>query len=80
MRLAEHLNWIEKNPTKRFKLHFDQVDMVYLNNPELEKIKNQEFKKDVLNINRDVFIFSCYTGLAYADVKALNKKSFAAGD
>ena len=79
MRLAEHLNWIEKNPTKRFKLRFDQVDMVYLSKQELEKIKNEEFAKSVLNINRDIFIFACYTGLAYADVKALNKNHLQLG-
>jgi len=79
MRLAEHLNWIEKNPTQRFKLHFDQVDMVYLSKPELEKIRNQEFEKSVLNINRDIFVFACYTGLAYSDVKALNKNHLQVG-
>ena len=79
MRLAEHLNWIEKNPTKRFKLRFDQVDMVYLSKPELEKIKNQEFEKAVLNTNRDIFVFACYTGLAYADVKALRKEHLQVG-
>lgn len=79
MRLAEHLNWIEKNPTIRFKLRFDQVDMVYLSKPELEIIKNQEFEKPVLNINRDIFVFACYTGLAYADVKALNKNHVQLG-
>jgi site-specific recombinase XerD len=79
MRLAEHLNWIEKNPTQRFKLHFDQVDMVYLSKPELEKIRNQEFEKPVLNINRDIFVFACYTGLAYSDAKALNKNHLQVG-
>ena len=79
MRLAEHLDWIEKNPTKRFKLRFDQVDMVYLNKTELEKIKNEEFEKPVLTINRDIFVFACYTGLAYADAKALNKNNLQIG-
>ncbi|SHF55494.1 Site-specific recombinase XerD [Salegentibacter echinorum] len=79
MRLAEHLDWIEKNPTKRFKLRFDQVDMVYLNKPELEKIKNEIFEKPVLTINRDIFVFACYTGLAYADAKALNNNHLQIG-
>ncbi len=79
MRLAEHLNWIEKNPTQRFKLRFDQVDMVYLSKPELEKIRNQEFEKPVLTINRDIFVFACYTGLAYGDVKVLNKNHLQIG-
>ncbi|MDT0650601.1 site-specific integrase [Autumnicola edwardsiae] len=79
MRLAEHLDWIEKNPTVRFKLRFEQVDMVYLSKPELEKIKSAEFEKDVLRINRNIFVFACYTGLAYADVKALNKNHLQFG-
>jgi len=79
MRLAGDLNWIEKNPTKKFKLRFDQVDMVYLNKPELEKIKNGILEKPVLFINRDIFIFSCYTGLAYADVKALKNNHLQIG-
>ncbi|SDR92951.1 site-specific integrase [Gramella sp. MAR_2010_147] len=73
MRLAENLDWIEKNPTKRFKLRFNRVDMVYLSKGELGKIKNHEIKNPTLRLNRDIFIFACYTGLAYADVKALNK-------
>lgn len=79
MRLAEHLDWIEKNPTKRFKLRFDQVDMVYLTKLELEKIKNKEFENSTLSTNRDIFIFACYTGLAYADVRALNKNNLHIG-
>ena len=71
MGLAGDLDWIEKNPSKKFKLRFEQVDMVYLNKTELEKIKNGVLEKTVLSINRDIFIFSCYTGLTYADVKGL---------
>ena len=79
MRLAEDLDWIEKNPTKRFKLRFDRVDMVYLNKAELEKIKNEELEKPVLTVNRDIFVFACYTGLAYADAKALKKNNLQIG-
>ncbi|MCM4156428.1 site-specific integrase [Gramella sp. AN32] len=79
MRLAEDLDWIEKNPTKRFKLRFDSVDMVYLSKQELEKLKAEELENPTLRLNRDIFIFACYTGLAYADVKALNKNHLQFG-
>lgn len=79
IKLAENLEWIEKNPTRRFKLRFDQVDMIYLSKLELEKIKKKELKKTVLRINRDIFIFACYTGLAYADVKGLEKSNLQVG-
>ena len=79
MRLAEHLDWIEKNPTKRFKLRFDSVDMVYLSKGEREKIKQHELKNPTLRLNRDICDFACYTGLAYADVKALTKNHLQFG-
>lgn len=79
MRLAEHLGWIEKNPTLRFKLRFKSVDTVYLSKPELERIKNAKFKKEVLNINRDIFVFACYTGLSYADAKSLTTNNIQLG-
>lgn len=79
MRLAEDLDWIEKNPTKRFKLRFDSVDMIYLSKAELERIRNQELEHPTLRLNRDIFVFACYTGLAYADVKALTKNHLQLG-
>lgn len=72
MRLAQDLDWIDKNPTKRFKLHFDQVDVVYLTRNELGRIQQLELKKPGLRLTRDIFVFACFTGLAYADVKNLS--------
>lgn len=79
MRLADDLDWIENNPTKRFKLRFDQVDMVYLSKAELQRIKDHELTRFTLEVNRDIFVFCCYTGLAYADVKGLKKKHVQIG-
>lgn len=38
---------------------------------ELNRIKNKQFDKKRLNHARDIFLFSCYTGLAYNDVYKL---------
>ncbi len=53
--------------------------MVYLAKAELEKIKTQELENPTLKLNRDIFVFACYTGLAYADVKALEKNHLQIG-
>lgn len=79
MRLALHLEWIEKNPTLRFKLRFDRVDMVYLDKEELERIENKEFERTALTVTRDIFVFCCYTGLAYADVRSLKQEHLRTG-
>ncbi|MGP1992901.1 site-specific integrase [Zobellia laminariae] len=79
MRLAFHLEWIEKNPTLRFKLRFDRVDMVYLDHQELERVRNGQFERTALTVTRDIFVFCCYTGLAYADVRSLKREHVRTG-
>ena len=79
MRLTEDLDWIEKNPTTRFKLRFHHVDMVYLSKVELQKIGEKNFNHSTLSINRNIFMFCCYTGLPYGDVLELKKKHIQIG-
>lgn len=40
----------------------------YLTDDELEAVETVELKTDSLNKVRDLFVFQCYTGLAYADL------------
>ena len=46
---------------------------------EINVIETKEFKMPRLQHVRDLFIFSCYTGLAYADVMSLTQKSIVLG-
>jgi integrase len=50
-----------------------EVDRPYLNEEELQKLMDFTSPFDRLNRVRDFFIFSCFTGLAYADVKKLKR-------
>lgn len=79
MGLAMDMEWIDKNPSKRFKLHFDPVEMIYLTKVELETIVQEEFKNPSLELTKDMFIFACYTGLAYIDVRNLEKENIQLG-
>jgi len=62
-------SWIEKNPFTNFKMKLDKVDRGYLNKDELTMLANKQFSIKRLEQIRDVFIFQCFTGLAYCDVK-----------
>lgn len=79
LNFAESLEWIEKNPASRFKLKFTSVDTGYLTEAELELIETKTFTKPAHIINRDIFIFSCYTGLAYVDVYNLTSENLVSG-
>ena len=78
--LAQNLEWIDKNPFKRFKLKFHKYQRDFLSQIELEKLELfNGLGKDHLRVTRDIFIFSCYTGLSYSDVKSLSPTDIVKG-
>ena len=64
--------FISKNPMATFTLEFKQVNRVILTIEELKKLIQFDFQRPTLEKVRDVFIFQCFTGLSYADIKTLN--------
>jgi site-specific recombinase XerD len=72
--LAKNNGWIQSDPFANFKIRFKKVDRGYLNQDELTTIMQKKFAIKRLEQVRDIFIFSCFTGLAYVDVKHLNEK------
>ncbi len=54
-----------------YKGKVKKVRRGFLSEEEIERIANKEFATERLSQVRDVFLFSCYTGLAYTDVKKL---------
>ena len=63
--------WISKNPFINYKSKLTTVVPNFLSQSHLDQILNKEFKSERLASVRDIFIFSCYTGLAYVDIKNL---------
>ena len=67
--LGIKLEWVAKNPSTQFHLKYNKYDRAYLTERELELIVGTEFKSERLQRVKDCFVFSCYTGLSYVDVK-----------
>lgn len=63
--------WIKDNPFKQFKTGYKDVDRIYLTQHELNIIEGKSFRIQRLAFVRDVFLFQCYTGLAYSDMARL---------
>lgn len=59
---------INRNPIATYPITSEKTDRGYLLNIELKKIMHTEFSISRLERVRDIFIFSCFTGLAYIDV------------
>ena len=72
-------NWIDRNPFANYKSKVKEVERVYLTEDEIQNIINKSFKTERLSLVRDIFLFSCFTGLAYVDVKNLTKSNISIG-
>jgi len=79
IRLALGNGWIDKDPFINYKEKSKEVDREFLQDYELQAIEEKEFSIPRLQHVRDVFLFCCYTGLAYIDVAKLSKKHIVRG-
>lgn len=71
--------WLEKDPFFGFKMTKREVERVALTEQELKSLIDKKFAAARLDMVRDIFIFCCYSGLAYADVKKLKRSEIIIG-
>lgn len=69
--IAKNNGWIKADPFANYKICIKKVDRGYLQQEEIEAIMAKKISTKRLEQVRDVFIFSCFCGLAYIDVKNL---------
>lgn len=72
-------DWLDKNPFANYKSKVREVERTYLSEEEIQNIIEKDFKTERLSLVRDIFLFSCFTGLAYIDVKNLTKSHISIG-
>ncbi|MET4545686.1 integrase [Pedobacter africanus] len=72
--------WIQTDPFAEFSMKKEEVEVKPLSANELERLQKEIFSCDRLNSVRDVFVFCCYTGLAYADLKRLSWADISKGE
>lgn len=65
--------WMERNPFTNYSFKMSDTERGYLTANEVTIIESILMPNKRLDQTRDVFIFCCYTGLAYADVAKLNR-------
>lgn len=69
--LGQKMGVLYHDPFLNHRFHLEPVNRGFLTDEEIMKIANKEFAIQRLELVRDVFIFSCFTGLAYIDVSNL---------
>ena len=74
MNMAVSNGYIQYNVLNSYKVEREPVDIDFLNEEELRKIINFDTPIPRLEKARDFFLFGCFTGLAYIDIKTLEEK------
>lgn len=71
--------WLAKDPFVGFNMSRREVERVALTESQLKVLGEKKFNIERLSLVRDIFLFSCYSGLAYADVKKLDRSEIIIG-
>ncbi|MCM4153621.1 site-specific integrase [Arenibacter sp. N53] len=79
IRIAFANDWITKDPFVNWKGKLKIVEREFLTEAEIQTMIEKELHTYRLDQVKDIFLFSCFTGLAYADVKKLSKNDIILG-
>ena len=71
--------WMRSDPFAKIKFKMEKVDKEYLDDEELNKLMAKEFEIRRLEIIKDLYLFCCFTGLAFSDVKSLSQEQIVKG-
>jgi integrase len=77
--LAINMDWMVKSPFKLYKIKVQHEERAYLTAAELLKMEEKVFDLYRLTYVRDIFVFCCYTGLAYVDAMNLTPEHLVVG-
>ena len=76
MNIAVANGYVQFNPLNIYKVEREPVEIDFLDHNELQKIINFETPIKRFERTRDAFLFGCFTGLAYIDIKTFRKEHF----
>jgi hypothetical protein len=71
MRIAFSNDWIQKDPFATYQFKFTETNPEFLTKEELDLMLQKEFPIERLEIVRDIFLFCCFSGLAFTDIQQL---------
>ncbi len=79
IRLCVANDWMEKDPFRSYKITTKETHRNFLLKDELETLLNKNISVQRLAQVRDLFVFSCYTGLSYTDIMLLTRNDISIG-
>ena len=75
MHRAHENGWVARYPFGEYKIGKAEVEKGFLTKDELQALMNIPQLNAKRSLVRDLFVFCCFTGLAYVDLKNLKKEN-----
>ncbi len=79
IRIAHANDWIDKDPFLHWKAKLKIVEREFLTKEEIQTMTEKVLHTKRLDQVKDIFLFCCFTGLAYTDVKKLSNSDLVLG-
>ena len=79
IQFALEQEYIDKNPFIGYKAKRLQKEVIYLTDDELKSLENYDFSQTRLQQVKDLFVFCCYTGLAFKEMSNLKPEHIVKG-
>jgi site-specific recombinase XerD len=77
--IAMENDWLKKSPFTNIKFKAEETNPEFLTMEEIQTIFSKEITIKRMEQVRDVFIFQCFTGLAFSDVQQLSTEHLVKG-
>jgi integrase/recombinase XerD len=79
VRIAISEGIIQREPFMMYKVKRIKKEVVFITTEELQRLEDYTFHQSRLEIVKDMFVFCCYTGLAYTEIANLEEKHIIKG-
>jgi integrase len=77
--LAYRMEWLDRDPFVNFKIKIEKKEREFLTSDELQSIEDLNSSIERLVVVKDLFVFSCYTGISYSDIIELTSNNIVIG-
>ena len=79
IRYSMNSGWLDKDPFLLFRCPYKDPQRAFLSQEELETLQNKKLLVNRLSIVRDMYVFSCYTGMPFSDMEKLTPADISTG-
>jgi putative bacteriophage integrase len=71
--IAQNHGWIVRDPFVDYSICAESTERDYLTKDEIRQMMDLKFRRKSMELVRDLYVFCCFTGLSFTDMKNLTK-------